>query len=253
MERDGTAGRAQVWLVVVPCLSLSTSVPDAYESHGHVQPPPLGPCSRSQCGHVRLRLCWDRGGSRRLFLPRRQARQDVSGYGQVGHVTRRLLEPEADNCRRMPWTVPNLIPSFHSLDAMKKGSESRYHSDTQSLKIAQGVSGTVRDKGSVRALVPFLAQAAKQGFQVSRLSLTRCSSLFRPRHSLPHSADPEIKQLEEPENVAAFAVAQDLGTKSVIDAHTFLRSGKMRLEVRSGAAQAEGGVHDMNTFEKKRW
>mmetsp|Transcript_17765 Transcript_17765/g.45067 ORF Transcript_17765/g.45067 Transcript_17765/m.45067 type:complete len:508 (+) Transcript_17765:102-1625(+) len=97
-----------------------------------------------------------------------------------------------------------------SLDAMKKGSESRYHSDTQSLKIAQGVSGTVKDKGSVRALVPFLAQAVKQGYQ-------------------------------------------DLGTCSTEVAHKFLRSGKMRLEVRSGAAQAEGGVHDMNSYEKKRW
>jgi hypothetical protein len=37
-----------------------------------------------------------------------------------------------------------------SLEAMAKGSEARYHSDTQSLKIAQGVAGTVRDKGSVR-------------------------------------------------------------------------------------------------------
>lgn len=43
-----------------------------------------------------------------------------------------------------------------SLEAMAKGSESRYHSDTQTLKIAQGVAGTVRDKGSVRR-APFLA------------------------------------------------------------------------------------------------
>ena len=52
-----------------------------------------------------------------------------------------------------------------SLEAMLKGSETRYHSDTQSIKIAQGVSGTVKDKGSVRATVPFLAQAVRQGFQ----------------------------------------------------------------------------------------
>jgi IMP dehydrogenase len=52
-----------------------------------------------------------------------------------------------------------------SLEAMAKGSETRYHSDTQAIKIAQGVAGTVGDKGSVRGIVPFLAQAAKQGFQ----------------------------------------------------------------------------------------
>lgn len=37
-----------------------------------------------------------------------------------------------------------------SLEAMAKGSEARYHSDTQNLKIAQGVAGTVRNKGSIR-------------------------------------------------------------------------------------------------------
>lgn len=36
-----------------------------------------------------------------------------------------------------------------SLEAMAKGSESRYYGDTQNLKIAQGVSGTVKDKGSI--------------------------------------------------------------------------------------------------------
>jgi hypothetical protein len=50
-----------------------------------------------------------------------------------------------------------------SLEAMKKGSESRYHSDTQALKIAQGVSGTVKDKGSVRRTVPFLVQVRAGG------------------------------------------------------------------------------------------
>ena len=41
-----------------------------------------------------------------------------------------------------------------SLEAMAKGSEARYHSATQSLKIAQGVAGTVRDKGSIRCASP---------------------------------------------------------------------------------------------------
>ncbi len=49
-----------------------------------------------------------------------------------------------------------------SLEAMAKGSDARYLSDTQNLKIAQGVSGTVRDKGSLYASVPFLMQAVRQ-------------------------------------------------------------------------------------------
>jgi len=97
-----------------------------------------------------------------------------------------------------------------SLEAMTKGSESRYYGDTQNLKIAQGVSGTVKDKGSVKRNIPFLVQAVKQGMQ-------------------------------------------DLGAKSLCDAHKALHNGAQRLEARTGAAQHEGGVHDMHSYEKKSW
>ena len=72
------------------------------------------------------------------------------------------------------------------------------------------MSGTVRDKGSVRHNVPYLLQAVKQGFQ-------------------------------------------DLGAKSLAEAQAALYSGRQRLEVRTGAAQAEGGVHDMHSYEKRAW
>jgi IMP dehydrogenase len=97
-----------------------------------------------------------------------------------------------------------------SLEAMAKGSETRYYGDTQNLKIAQGVSGTVKDKGSVRRTVPFMMQAVKQGFQ-------------------------------------------DLGARNMAQARDLLYGGTMHLEGRTQAAQAEGGVHDMLTFEKKPW
>nr|XP_043628244.1 inosine-5'-monophosphate dehydrogenase-like [Erigeron canadensis] len=44
---------------------------------------------------------------------------------------------------------------------------------------------------------------------------------------------------------------QDLGASSLESAHELLRSGTLRLEVRTGAAQVEGGVHGLVSYEKK--
>ncbi|KAL5729177.1 IMP dehydrogenase [Ranunculus cassubicifolius] len=44
---------------------------------------------------------------------------------------------------------------------------------------------------------------------------------------------------------------QDLGASSVESGHSLLKSSVLRLEVRTGAAQKEGGVHDLYNFEKK--
>lgn len=44
---------------------------------------------------------------------------------------------------------------------------------------------------------------------------------------------------------------QDLGASSVQSAHDLLRSGTLRLEVRTGAAQVEGGVHGLVSYEKR--
>ena len=46
---------------------------------------------------------------------------------------------------------------------------------------------------------------------------------------------------------------QDLGAKDLSSAHQLLKRGEMRLECRTGSAQAEGGVHDMHSFDKVRW
>ncbi|XP_021275703.1 inosine-5'-monophosphate dehydrogenase 2 [Herrania umbratica] len=44
---------------------------------------------------------------------------------------------------------------------------------------------------------------------------------------------------------------QDLGASSLPSAHELLKSGTLRLEVRTGAAQVEGGVHGLVSYEKK--
>lgn len=95
-----------------------------------------------------------------------------------------------------------------SIEAMKKGSDDRYFGTSTSVKVAQGVSGTVQDKGSLHAYVPYLVQGVKHGMQ-------------------------------------------DLGSKSLEDLTEKLHSGELRFELRSPAAQREGGVHNLHSFERK--
>jgi len=60
-----------------------------------------------------------------------------------------------------------------SLEAMSKGSEKRYVWDEENqpacgaaaIKVAQGVSGSVQDKGTLKRYIPYLTQGVKHGLQ----------------------------------------------------------------------------------------
>lgn len=52
-----------------------------------------------------------------------------------------------------------------SLAAMQKGSKTRYFGDSAKIMVAQGVSGTVIDRGSIKTLIPYLVQSVRHGFQ----------------------------------------------------------------------------------------
>merc|ERR1719145_197215 len=95
-----------------------------------------------------------------------------------------------------------------SIDAMKKGSDDRYFGANTSVKVAQGVSGSVQDKGTIHRYLPYLTQGIKHGMQ-------------------------------------------DIGAKTVDTLREKLYCGDLRFELRSAAAQREGGVHGLHSFERK--
>lgn len=94
-----------------------------------------------------------------------------------------------------------------SIEAMSKGSEKRYFASGAPVKVAQGVSGAVVDKGPLRKYLPYLIQGVRHGLQ-------------------------------------------DIGVSTVAELHQKRECGELRFELRSSAAQREGGVHSLHAFEK---
>lgn len=76
------------------------------------------------------------------------------------------------------------------------------------LQVAQGVSGSVVDRGPVGNFLPYIAQSLRHGLQ-------------------------------------------DIGCRSVPELHSKLYNGDIMLEIRSTAAQREGGIHGLHSFENK--
>jgi IMP dehydrogenase len=98
-----------------------------------------------------------------------------------------------------------------SIEAMSKGSDKRYvweNNSSHSIKVAQGVSGAVQDKGTMQRYIPYLTQGVRHGMQ-------------------------------------------DAGMKSLDQAWEALYNDTLRFEIRSPAAQKEGGVHGLHSYQKR--
>lgn len=66
-----------------------------------------------------------------------------------------------------------------SIDAMERGDAAgkRYFSENNRVKVAQGVSGSVVDKGSIRRFVPYLMSGVQHGLQdIGQISVNALQS-----------------------------------------------------------------------------
>lgn len=97
--------------------------------------------------------------------------------------------------------------SIEAMTQRNATSANRYFGEAANVKVAQGVSGAVVDKGSIRRFVPYLVQGVKHGLQ-------------------------------------------DLGARSRVALNAMREEGRLRGELRSPAAQREGGIHGLHSFSK---
>ncbi|KAJ8974211.1 hypothetical protein NQ317_000844 [Molorchus minor] len=114
------------------------------------------------------------------------------------------------------------IEAMDRKDAMGSAMDRYFHNEEDKMKVAQGVTGCIVDKGSVFRFVPYLQCGIKHGCQdIGAKSLSAVVPQFQ--YSVNSSANDR----------------------------EMVYSGSLRFELRSHSAQVEGNVHSLFSYEKR--
>uniref|UniRef100_A0A9J2PSA2 Inosine-5'-monophosphate dehydrogenase n=1 Tax=Ascaris lumbricoides TaxID=6252 RepID=A0A9J2PSA2_ASCLU len=134
-----------------------------------------------------------------------------------------------------------------SLDAMEAhaSSQDRYFTnESDAIKVAQGVSATMRDRGSVHKFVPYLVRGIQHGFQdIGVRSITQ----LRQFTLLIFSVFYFLSSLLLMKILCIFnSVFKEKRFKLIFNIE-YVKSGRVKFERRSQNAQIEGGVHSLHS------
>ena len=148
-----------------------------------------------------------------------------------------------------------------SLGAMEKiASQQRYFSTEDKIKIAQGVSGSVVDKGSIFQFLPYLISGnthySTHTHDISLIILDRYTYMYIMYTITKFKVTSLSLSLSHPSSLflSSFLLltgiqhsCQDVGSRSLTVLRSMMYSGELRFEKRTSSAIVEGGVHGLHS------